>query len=204
MMMAHQDFGGRRAAVRRVRRAAQQLDRARRADAARRGRGTDGPHHHPGNPFPTRDDDRHQPLSHRRCGSAAMEHRDRQPAWRGRLARRVQRLGLRSSPCSARAARSEQSGDRSDGWVRTDFLQQQIDLGRVQPVRRHAESAGRHRRRSRTSLVRRGKSELTMYDATDLRRRCSTSATTRCGWPRVSSIARSRSRTCRTTSSSAA
>lgn len=59
---------------------------------------------------------------------------------------------------------SEQSGDRSMGWVRTDFLQQQINLGAYNPF-----GAAQNPRpvidQITTSLVRRGKSMLTMYDA---------------------------------------
>lgn len=59
---------------------------------------------------------------------------------------------------------TEQSGGRSDGWVRVDYLQQQIDLGNYNPfggVQNPADvidAIG-------TSLVRRGKAELTMYEA---------------------------------------
>lgn len=63
-------------------------------------------------------------------------------------------------------ARSEstQTGDRSQGWVRTDFLQQQLDLGAYNPF------GGTFNPQSvidqiTTSLVRQGRSELTMYDA---------------------------------------
>ena len=59
---------------------------------------------------------------------------------------------------------SEQSGDRSDGWVRTDFLQQQINAFAYNPF-----SATQNPQsvidQITTSLVRRGKAELTMYDA---------------------------------------
>jgi iron complex outermembrane receptor protein len=59
---------------------------------------------------------------------------------------------------------SEQSGDRSMGWVRTDFLQQQIDIGAYNPfgATQNPQSVIDQ---ITTSLVRRGKSELTMYDA---------------------------------------
>ncbi len=59
---------------------------------------------------------------------------------------------------------SEQTGDRSKGWVRTDFLQQQINAGattRSAACRIRSPSSTQ----ITTSLVRRGKSELTMYDA---------------------------------------
>ena len=74
-------------------------------------------------------------------------------------------LGLRGDfndwdwEVSAQRARSEseQSGGRSDGWVRTDFLQQQINLGQLQPVQHdhNPQSVIEH---ITTSLVRRGKS----------------------------------------------
>lgn len=81
-------------------------------------------------------------------------------------------LGLRGEiadwnwEVSAQRARSEteQTGDRSDGWVRTDFLQTEINAGRYNPF------GGTYNPRSvidaiTTSLVRQGKSDLTMYDA---------------------------------------
>src|SRR6185503_2534975 len=81
-------------------------------------------------------------------------------------------LGLRGDfndwnwEVSAQRARSEseQSGDRHDGWVRTDFLQQQIDLGNYNPFGAtvNPESVIEN---ITTSLVRRGKSEMTSYDA---------------------------------------
>ncbi|MBV6423047.1 MAG: Vitamin B12 transporter BtuB [Steroidobacteraceae bacterium] len=66
---------------------------------------------------------------------------------------------------SAQRARSksEQSGDKSMGWVRTDFLQQEINAGRYNPfggVQNPASVIDA----ITTNLVRRGKSELTMYD----------------------------------------
>jgi iron complex outermembrane receptor protein len=81
-------------------------------------------------------------------------------------------LGLRGDfndwnwEVSAQRARSEseQSGDRHDGWVRTDFLQQQIDLGNYNPFGAtvNPESVIEN---ITTSLVRRGKSDMTSYDA---------------------------------------
>lgn len=81
-------------------------------------------------------------------------------------------LGLRGSlagwdwEVAAQRARSEteQTGDRSDGWVRTDFLQAEIDAGRYNPF------GGTINPQSvidniTTSLVRQGKSDLTAYDA---------------------------------------
>lgn len=60
--------------------------------------------------------------------------------------------------------KTEQSGDRSMGWVRTDFLQTEINAGRYNPF------GGVQNPQSvidaiTTSLVRRGKSDLTMFDA---------------------------------------
>lgn len=59
--------------------------------------------------------------------------------------------------------KSEQTGSRSQGWVRTDFLQQQIDLGNYNPF------GGTYNPQAvidniTTSLVRRGTSDLTAYD----------------------------------------
>jgi iron complex outermembrane recepter protein len=59
---------------------------------------------------------------------------------------------------------SQQTGDKSQGWVRTDFLQQQIDLGLYNPF------GGVQNPQSvidaiTTNLVRRGESNLKMYDA---------------------------------------
>jgi outer membrane receptor protein involved in Fe transport len=81
-------------------------------------------------------------------------------------------LGLRGDlgewkwEVSAQRARSEseQSGDRSQGWVRTDFLQNEINAGRYNPF------GGVQNPQSvidsiTTSLVRRGRSQLKMYDA---------------------------------------
>ncbi len=82
-------------------------------------------------------------------------------------------LGLRGSlfsdwkwEVSAQRARSEseQTGDRSQGWVRTDFLQTEINAFRYNPF------GGVQNPQSTldaitTSLVRRGKSQLKMYDA---------------------------------------
>jgi outer membrane receptor protein involved in Fe transport len=67
---------------------------------------------------------------------------------------------------SAQRARSksEQTGDRSMGWVRTDFLQNEINAGRYNPF-----GATQNPQSSidaiTTSLVRRGLSRFTMYDA---------------------------------------
>lgn len=61
-------------------------------------------------------------------------------------------------------SKSEQTGDRSQGWVRTDFLQREIDAGRYNPF------GGVQNPQSvidsiTTNLVRRGKADLQMYDA---------------------------------------
>ena len=67
---------------------------------------------------------------------------------------------------SAQKARSKslQTGNRSQGWVRTDFLQQEIDAGNYNPfggVTNSAEVIDR----ITTSLVRRGDSHLTAFEA---------------------------------------
>ncbi|MBX3703465.1 MAG: TonB-dependent receptor [Steroidobacteraceae bacterium] len=67
----------------------------------------------------------------------------------------------------AQRARSEstQTGDKSQGWVRTDFLQAELDAGRYNPfggVQNPASVIDA----ITTNLVRQGKSHLTMYDAT--------------------------------------
>ena len=82
-------------------------------------------------------------------------------------------FGLRGSiadwdwEASVQRSRSEstQSGDRSQGWVRTDFLQEEIDAGRYNPF------GGVQNPQSvidaiTTSLVRQGKSELRSVDFT--------------------------------------
>jgi outer membrane receptor protein involved in Fe transport len=65
---------------------------------------------------------------------------------------------------SAQRARSEseQTGSRQQGWVRTDYLQQQIDAGLYNPfgATTNPDSV---LDAIRTSLVRQGKSELTEY-----------------------------------------
>ncbi len=63
-------------------------------------------------------------------------------------------------------ARSEstQTGNRSQGWVRTDFLQQQLDLGNYNPFGGTINDPDVINAIT-TSLVRQGLSELTMYDA---------------------------------------
>jgi len=59
---------------------------------------------------------------------------------------------------------SEQSGDRTMGWVRTDFLQQQLNANAYNPfgATQNPQSVIDQ---ITTSLVRRGKAELTVYDA---------------------------------------
>jgi iron complex outermembrane recepter protein len=81
-------------------------------------------------------------------------------------------LGLRGDindwqwEIAAQRARSEseQSGGRSDGWVRTDFLQQQINSGAYNPfgATQNPQSV---LDAIATSVVRRGKSDMTAYDA---------------------------------------
>lgn len=81
-------------------------------------------------------------------------------------------VGLRGSianwdwEIAAQRARSEsqQTGDKSQGWVRTDFLQAEIDAGRYNPFGA-AQNPASVIDAITTNLVRRGKSRLTMYDA---------------------------------------
>jgi iron complex outermembrane receptor protein len=81
-------------------------------------------------------------------------------------------IGLRGSfgtwdwEIAAQRARSEseQTGDKSQGWVRTDFLQAEIDAGRYNPFGA-VQNPPDVIEAITTNLVRRGKSRLTMYDA---------------------------------------
>lgn len=81
-------------------------------------------------------------------------------------------LGLRgkvgewSWEVAAQKARSDsrQTGDRSQGWVRTDFLQQQINAFAYNPFGATRNPASVINAIT-TSLVRQGASHLTMYDA---------------------------------------
>ncbi len=59
---------------------------------------------------------------------------------------------------------TEQTGGRSDGWIRTDFLQQQINLGAYNPFG-GVQNPQAVLDQITTSLIRRGKSQMTMYDA---------------------------------------
>jgi len=61
-------------------------------------------------------------------------------------------------------SKSDQTGDHSQGWVRTDFLQNEINAGRYNPF------GGVHNppdviQAITTNLVRRGEAELELYDA---------------------------------------
>jgi outer membrane receptor protein involved in Fe transport len=60
---------------------------------------------------------------------------------------------------------SQQTADRNQGFIRTDFLQQQINLGNYNPFGGTTNSQDVIDAIS-TSLVRQGKSDLTAYDAT--------------------------------------
>ncbi len=67
---------------------------------------------------------------------------------------------------SAQKGRSEstQTGDRSQGWVRVDYLQEQINLGNYNPFGGTINSPEVIDAIT-TSLVRQGKSHITAYDA---------------------------------------
>lgn len=81
-------------------------------------------------------------------------------------------LGLRGSfndwnwEVAAQRARSEteQTGSRKQGWIRTDYLQREIDAGRYNPFGTTYNSPDVIDSIT-TSLVRQGTSELTAYDA---------------------------------------
>jgi outer membrane receptor protein involved in Fe transport len=81
-------------------------------------------------------------------------------------------LGLRGSvsdwdwEVGLQRARSEstQTGNRSQGWVRTDFLQTELTAGRYNPFGGFINSQDEINAIT-TSLVRQGLSDLTMYDA---------------------------------------
>jgi hypothetical protein len=119
-------------------------------------------------------------------------------------------LGLRGSvgdwdwEVAAQRGRSEstQTGDRSMGWVRTDFLQQQIDLGNYNPFGATFNSEDVINQIT-TSLVRQGESDLTAFDATVTGSLFDIPGGG-CEWLRALSIAKKAYRTCRMTSSSAA
>lgn len=80
-------------------------------------------------------------------------------------------FGLRGSindwnwELSAQRARSEskQTGDRSQGWVRTDLLQQEIDAGRYNPFGA-TQNPDSVINAITTSLVRQGTSQMSMVD----------------------------------------
>jgi outer membrane receptor protein involved in Fe transport len=81
-------------------------------------------------------------------------------------------LGLRGEwndwnwEVAAQAAKSdsEQTGSRSQGWVRTDYLQVEIDAGRYNPFGATVNSPAVIQAIT-TSLKREGESELTAFDA---------------------------------------
>ncbi|QCU73583.1 TonB-dependent receptor [Pseudoalteromonas distincta] len=61
-------------------------------------------------------------------------------------------------------SKSLQTGDRTQGWVRTDFLQQEIDAGNYNPFGGTNNDPAVIDRIT-TSLVRRGESHMTSFDA---------------------------------------
>lgn len=61
-------------------------------------------------------------------------------------------------------SKSMQTGDRTQGWVRTDFLQQEIDAGSYNPFGGTFNDPEVINRIT-TSLVRRGESHMTSFDA---------------------------------------
>src|SRR5690606_21282708 len=61
-------------------------------------------------------------------------------------------------------SKSDQTGDKSQGWVRTDFLQQEINAGRYNPFG-GVQNPPSVIDAITTNLVRRGVSRFTMFDA---------------------------------------
>ena len=105
---------------------------------------------------------------------------------------------------AAQAAKSdsEQTGGKSQGWVRTDRLQTEIDAGRYNPFGATVNSPAVIDAIT-SSLKREGESELTAFDAS-VSVRCSTFPPARSALPRASNTATSRSRISRTSRSSRA
>jgi iron complex outermembrane receptor protein len=127
------------------------------------GAGLTVPITHPGNPFPTATT----------LGISRYRTVDAGPrTWHTETDNLRAVLGVKGSfndwdwEAAVQRARSEseQSGDRSDGWVRTDFLQTQINSGAYNPFGA-TQNPQNVIDQITTSLVRRGKAELTMYDA---------------------------------------
>jgi iron complex outermembrane receptor protein len=127
------------------------------------GAGLTVPADHPGNPFP---DATTIDISRYRTVDAGPRR------WHIETDNLRGVLGLRGSlgdwdwevAASRARSESEQTGERGDGWVRTDFLQQEITAGRYNPfgATQNPQSVIDA---ITTSLVRRGLSELEMYDA---------------------------------------
>lgn len=61
-------------------------------------------------------------------------------------------------------SKSEQTGDRGMGWVRTDFLQQEINAGRYNPFGLNPQNEQSVINAIQTSLVRRGESNMKGID----------------------------------------
>ena len=118
---------------------------------------------HPGNPFPTAIDI--DVGRYRTVDAGARTWHIETDNLRGVLGLRGD-LNDWNWEVSAQRARSEteQSGDRSDGWVRVDLLQNEINAGRYNPFNTTTNPQSVIENIT-TSLVRRGKSDLTSYDA---------------------------------------
>jgi outer membrane receptor for ferrienterochelin and colicin len=164
MMMAHQDFGS--GAQLFVELAAQHNNSVAQGAPTPldEGAGLTVPITHPGSPFPTATS---IAISRYRTVDAGARQWDIETdnlrgvvGLRGKLSAWDWEVAVQRA-----RSESEQSGDRSMGWVRTDFLQQQIDAGAYNPFGA-TQNPQNVIDQITTSLVRRGKAELTMYDAT--------------------------------------
>jgi len=126
---------------------------------------------HPNNPFPTTNsaDDPLTSISIRRYRTVDAGARQ----WDIETDNLRALVGLRGTmndwdwEVAAQRGRSEsqQTGDRSMGWVRTDFLQTEINAGRYNPFGATVNPASVIDSIT-TSLVRQGTSDLTAFDAT--------------------------------------
>jgi iron complex outermembrane receptor protein len=126
------------------------------------GAGLTAPITHPNNPFPTATSiaiDRYRTVD-----AGARQWDIENENLRGVVGLRGDLSGWKWEVAAQKArGRSEQTGDKSQGWVRTDFLQEEINAGRYNPfggVQNPASVIDA----ITTNLVRRGESRLTMYD----------------------------------------
>jgi iron complex outermembrane receptor protein len=164
LMLAHQDFGN---GLQLFVEAAAQHNNSFAQGAPTpldEGTGMTVPITHPGNPFPTATEIRFG--RYRTVDAGPRQFDIETDNLRGVVGVRGKFSDWNWEVAAQRArSESEQTGDRSMGWVRTDFLQQQINLGAYNPFGA-TQNPQAVIDQITTSLVRRGKAELTMYDAT--------------------------------------